>query len=197
MERRIRRLGIFMVLCFLALFVQLNNIQVFKANSLANDPNNPRVRGAGPQPDPGEHPLGRTGSPSGLVGAGSARQHRQVPAGLQPRTPPRLFAQIVGFDSMKYGNFRGIEAEYNSFLTPHTPPAKTLRDLLINRTEVDNVTLTVNREPAAAGGHRARPRPGARESTVPRRWSRTPPPAASRPCTPTRPSIPTRWCPRT
>src|ERR1700733_5508240 len=43
MERRIRRLGIFMILCFLAIFIQLNNIQVIKANSLANDPNNPAV----------------------------------------------------------------------------------------------------------------------------------------------------------
>ena len=33
MEKRIRRLGIFMMLCMVALFVQLNNIQVLKANS--------------------------------------------------------------------------------------------------------------------------------------------------------------------
>jgi cell division protein FtsI/penicillin-binding protein 2 len=43
MERRIKRLGIFMMLCFFALFLQLNNIQVLKANSLANSPGNPRV----------------------------------------------------------------------------------------------------------------------------------------------------------
>ena len=43
MERRIRRLGIFIVLCFLALFIQLNNIQVLRANSLANAQGNPRV----------------------------------------------------------------------------------------------------------------------------------------------------------
>ena len=55
-----------------------------------------------------------------------------------------LFAHIVGFDSIKYGNFRGVEAQYNSYLTPHTRPAKTLRDLLVNRTVVDNVTLTVD-----------------------------------------------------
>ena len=43
MERRIRRLGIFMLICFVALFLQLNNIQILKASSLANSPNNPRV----------------------------------------------------------------------------------------------------------------------------------------------------------
>ena len=31
-----------MVLCFVAFFVQLNNIQIFKSSSLANDPKNPR-----------------------------------------------------------------------------------------------------------------------------------------------------------
>ena len=42
MEKRIRRLGVFMVLCFVALFLQLNNIQVLKANSLANSPQQPQ-----------------------------------------------------------------------------------------------------------------------------------------------------------
>ena len=35
MEKRIRRLGVFMLLCFAALFLQINNIQFLKANSLA------------------------------------------------------------------------------------------------------------------------------------------------------------------
>ncbi len=120
MERRIRRLGIFIVLCFLALFVQLNNIQVFKANSLANDPNNPRVQAVARSQTPGQHPLGGRNR-SGFVGPGSSRQHRQVRARLHPRTPSSLFAQIVGFDSVKYGNFRGIEAEYDSYLDPPHP----------------------------------------------------------------------------
>ena len=43
MERRIRRLGIFMALCFVALFVQLNNIQVVTAHGLSTARSNPRV----------------------------------------------------------------------------------------------------------------------------------------------------------
>ncbi len=43
MERRIRWLGIVLLLCFVALFVQLNNIQIVKANALSNSPSNPRV----------------------------------------------------------------------------------------------------------------------------------------------------------
>ena len=43
MERRIRWLGIVLLLCFVALFVQLNNIQIVKAKALSNSPSNPPV----------------------------------------------------------------------------------------------------------------------------------------------------------
>ena len=59
------------------------------------------------------------------------------------RTRPPLFSQIVGYDSIIYGR-TGIEAEYNSYLQSHTRPAKTLRDLLTNRTTTGNVTLTIS-----------------------------------------------------
>jgi peptidoglycan glycosyltransferase len=142
MERRIRRLGIFMVLCFLALFIQLNNIQILKANSLANSPNNPEVQ-----------LLARSQTRGDIISADGVTLAHSVPAPpgsiykyervYDPDTAT-LFSQILGFDSINYGNFRGVEEEYNNYLTPHTRPAKTLRDLLINRTEVDNVTLTIS-----------------------------------------------------
>ncbi len=142
MERRIRRLGIFMLLCFVALFLQLNNIQALKANSLANSPNNPRILTAERSQTRGSilSSDGTVLASSVLAPKGSLYKYQRK---YNPNTAT-LFAQIIGFDSDIYGNYRGIEAEYNSFLTPHTPPAKTLRDLLTNRTEVDNVTLTVN-----------------------------------------------------
>ncbi len=52
MERRIRRLGVVMLLCFVALFVQLNHIQVLDANSLSNNPENPHVIQVAAQPAP-------------------------------------------------------------------------------------------------------------------------------------------------
>ena len=131
-----------MMLCFVALFIQLNNIQVLKANSLANNPENPRVqlversqtRGSILSAD------GVTLASSELAPKGSVLKYQRV---YDPYTAT-LFAQVVGFDSIKYGNFRGVESEYNSYLTPHTRPAKTLRDLLVNRTVVDDVTLTID-----------------------------------------------------
>jgi penicillin-binding protein A len=142
MERRIKRLGIFMMLCFFALFLQLNNIQVLKANSLATSPNNPRVILANE-----DQTRGSILSADGVVlassvpaPAGSINKYQRV---YNPATA-NLFSQITGFAPSIFGNNYGIESEYNSYLTPHERPAKTLRDLLVNRTEVDNVTLTVN-----------------------------------------------------
>lgn len=142
MDKRIRRLGVVMVLCFIALFIQLNYVQVLKANSLANSPDNPRVLAIARSQSRGSilSSEGVTLASSVLAPAGSVYKYRRI----YNKSTATLFAQIVGFDSSKYGNYRGVEAEYNDFLTPHTKPATSLRDLLTNRTDVDNVTLTIN-----------------------------------------------------
>jgi len=141
MEKRIRRLGIFMMLCMVAIFVQLNNIQVLKANSLATNPANPRVQSAGRS-----QPRGDIVSADGVNLATSVLansgvyKYRRV---YNPNTAV-LFSQIVGYDSLKYGNYNGVENEYNNYLVAHNKPAKSLRDLLTGQTVVDNVTLTIN-----------------------------------------------------
>jgi len=140
MEKRIRRLGIFMVLCFIALFIQLNNIQVIKASSLANNPQNPRVVAVQLS-----QPRGDVLSADGVNLATSVTaksglyKYRRV---YNPNTAP-LFAQIVGYDTI-FGTRTGVEAEYNAYLQSHTRAATSLRDLLVNRTTTDNVTLTIN-----------------------------------------------------
>ncbi len=50
MARRIRWLGVGMVVCFFLLFLQLNDIQVVKAHQYATDPDNPAVKAQGQQP---------------------------------------------------------------------------------------------------------------------------------------------------
>ena len=140
MERRIRRLGIVMIVCFAALFVQLNHIQILDANSLANNPENPHVKLVARS-----QPRGDILSADGVVLAssvpskGGTYKYQRV---YNPVTAS-LFAQIVGYDTI-FGTRTGVEAEYNQFLQSHTRPAKTLRDLLVNRTTTDNVTLTIN-----------------------------------------------------
>jgi len=142
MEKRIRRLGIFMLVCFVALFVQLNNIQVIKAHSLATSPSNPRVIEAEYSQPRGSiiSADGVTLAKSVLAAPGSPYKYQRV----YPTNTATLFAQIVGFDSTIYGNYRGVESEYNNYLKAHTKPATSLRDLLTNNTVTDNVTLTMS-----------------------------------------------------
>ncbi|HWE70765.1 MAG TPA: penicillin-binding transpeptidase domain-containing protein [Acidimicrobiales bacterium] len=142
MEKRIRRLGIFMVLCLVALFVQLNNIQVLKANSLSTSAQNPRVQLIARSQTRGSiiSSDGVTLASSVLAPPKSVYKYERV---YNPNTAV-LFSQIVGYDSPKYGNLNGVEAEYNSYLVAHNKQAKSLRDLLTNQTVVDNVSLTIN-----------------------------------------------------
>ncbi len=140
MERRIRRLGLFLILCFVVIFVQLNNIQVMKANSLANSPENPAV-----QQVQRSQPRGSILSSDGVTLANSVVAPHGVYKYQRVYNPntATLFSQIVGVDSPNYGHY-GVEATYNKFLESHTRPPRTLRDLLVNRTTTDNVTLTIN-----------------------------------------------------
>jgi len=140
MERRIRLLGIFMALCFIALFVQLNNIQILKASNLATSPSNPRVIAVSRN-----DPRGDILSADGLVLASSVPttsgfyRYRRT---YSPSTA-KLFSQIVGYDTI-FGTRTGVEAEYNTYLQSHTRPVSSLRDLLTNRTTTGNVILTIN-----------------------------------------------------
>src|SRR5664279_4870446 len=140
MERRIRRLGIFMVICFVALFIQLNNIQVIKSNSLAANPANPHVIAVARS-----QPRGDILAADGVTLATSVSTTTGYYkyARVYNKDTAVLFSQIVGYDSLLYGR-TGIEDEYNRYLESHTRPAKSIRDLLVNRTTTDNVTLTIN-----------------------------------------------------
>jgi penicillin-binding protein A len=139
MERRIRRLGVFLVLCFVALFVQLNIIQIVKADNLANARDNPRIQALAR-----DNPRGEILSSDGVVLASSVPsngyfKYKRV---YNPLTAT-LFSQIVGYDTI-FGTRTGVEAQYNAYLQSHTRPAKTLRDLLTTRTTTGNVLLTIN-----------------------------------------------------
>ena len=140
MERRIRWLGIAMALCFAALFVQLNNIQIVKAHGLSTSSGNPRVIAVSRN-----DPRGEILSADGVILAKSVPNSKgfyKYKRSYNPFTAT-LFSQIVGYDTI-FGTRTGVESEYNQFLQSHTRPAKTIHDLLINRTTTGNVILTIN-----------------------------------------------------
>jgi peptidoglycan glycosyltransferase len=139
LSRRIRWMGLFILVCFIAVFVQLNNLQVVQAHKYATAPGNPAVIAARTS-----QPRGTITTVEGTVLAQSVKApkgstfayDRQYPTGS-------LFGQITGTFSHIYGLY-GVEASYNSYLVSHNRPIKSLGDLLTTSTVTDTVILTLS-----------------------------------------------------
>ena len=142
MNRQIRRLGIALVVLFLALIVQLNVLQVIKADELANDPRNSRNA----ERDFGR-PRGRIITADGRVLAESVpNPDRRSPYAYVRRYPGgSLYGHLTGYFSFVYGT-TGIERSYNAELAGRkvTLTAKRLKDLLSSKTITSDVTLTID-----------------------------------------------------
>jgi peptidoglycan glycosyltransferase len=136
-NRQIRILGVFLLLLFAVLFLQLNNLQVLQASKLANAPGNTRNN-----TDRFSKPRGYIQTSDGTIVArsvptsGSYKYLREYPQGP-------LFADVTGYFSLIYGT-DGVERTYNSYLESHTAPITRIQDILANRTVTDNVTLTLS-----------------------------------------------------
>ncbi|MCU1448713.1 MAG: penicillin-binding protein transpeptidase [Acidimicrobiales bacterium] len=138
MNRQIRRLGIAALVLFLALFVQLNNIQVLSAKRLNDNRLNTRnaVRDF-------SQPRGVIQTADGVVVADSVptgdtfQRLRRYPTGP-------LFAHITGYFSFTFGS-EGVERTYNKELTGKADKLKlnNIGDLLLDKKRTANVTLTL------------------------------------------------------
>lgn len=145
MNPRIRIIGVVLLLCFVALFIQLNNIQIREAPALDSNK------------------LAATGEPHLLYEARGAilSSNRQILAysrkvkdpwdggheiwqRVYPNATAEAFGQITGFlDTAEYGVSYGIEAEYNHDLEQHESSPSTLSGILTQHQETDDVVLTV------------------------------------------------------
>src|SRR5580700_9643114 len=147
MGRRIRWLGVIMVVCLGLVVAQLVNIQLVKAKQLQSSPFNPRIAA-----QQFINPRGTISAADGTVLAKSI----PTPAGTDRAAYPYdyvrqypqgpLYAGITGYDSALYYGTAGIEEEYDSFLRPHQAPPQTLSQLLFREQQpmtTDDVTLTV------------------------------------------------------
>jgi penicillin-binding protein A len=138
MGRRIRLLGLAMLLCFGVLLVQLTNIQVVKAHQYATAPANPAVIAQRT-----DQPRGIIQSADGVVLAESVPATSGVYKYQRQYPTAGLFVHVVGYVSPIYGS-TGVESSYNQYLVAHNKPIKTLGDLLTTTTVTDTVTLTMN-----------------------------------------------------
>jgi peptidoglycan glycosyltransferase len=142
MQRQIQRVGVGLVFAFLAVFLQLNYLQIFAAERIASNPANVRAllreysikRGDILTVD------GKTVARSVSTG-GRLDFKREYPRGS-------LFAQITGYYSVRYGRDR-IERSFNDHLLGDAGrlSMQDIQDRLFGDHEQgENVVLTVHSE---------------------------------------------------
>ncbi|HET9689822.1 MAG TPA: penicillin-binding transpeptidase domain-containing protein, partial [Acidimicrobiales bacterium] len=158
MNRQIRLVGIGLMALFVALFVQLNWLQVVHANAIDHNPLN--GRGVVQEYD---KPRGQIVSADGQVLAtsvptpkGEFKYQRQFPQGP-------LFAAVTGFFSFTYGA-EGLEKTYDRVLTGAASSSSLptslqgLRNLLTQKNPAQDVVTTTSvamqKAAAAALGNR-------------------------------------------
>ena len=138
MDRSIRRLGVFLMLLFCALFVQLNYIQVFRAKDLNHKPDNSR-----PVDQAFSRARGTITTSDGVVIARSVKSNDRFQ--FQREYPGKdLYAQITGYLNYSFGA-TGLESSYNSELSGSTArqQLRSIGDLFVDRDRTGNLTLTV------------------------------------------------------
>lgn len=144
MNRQIRWTGIAIMALFIALFVQLNYIQVLRADSISNNPLNGQrvVREYNRQ-------RGNIISSDGVTLADSVPTPNDQFAYLRQYPTGPLFSQVTGFFSFTYGA-EGAERSYDAVLTganSKTPLPRSfndLKNLLTNSNHSQSITLTVS-----------------------------------------------------
>ena len=140
MNRQIRKLGVAMLVLYGLLFVQLNIVQVFRADHYNRNPTNVRAvtRDYG-------RPRGQILSADGAVlarsvpDAGHFKRRREYPE-------HDLFGQLTGFFSFTFGT-DGVEKTYNAELAGRSTKGslRNLKDLLVDQEHTDDVVLTVDK----------------------------------------------------
>jgi peptidoglycan glycosyltransferase len=139
MDRQIRRLGVAFLVLFALLFVQINYVQVFGAENLADNPANAkRQLIAEYAVDRGEILASdrRTVLAMSRKSSGELRYQRRYPQGP-------LYATVTGYYSPVYGT-TGLEASYNDYLTGDAPELlrQTLADQVLGRPKRGGTVVT-------------------------------------------------------
>lgn len=141
MNAQIRKVGLALVVCFAALFVQLNWLQIFGADRLEANPNNTRaiIRDFG-------RDRGTIATAEGVIVAqsvevdGDLERERRYPEG-------DLYAHATGYHSFNFGA-TGVEKVYNELLAGRTDEQRygDLGVLLTGEDPTGNLTLTLRHD---------------------------------------------------
>jgi peptidoglycan glycosyltransferase len=142
MNKQIRNLGIFLTLCYVALFAQLNRVTVFDQEALQSRPGNNRqaIRDF-------EAARGTISTSDGVLLAESVETQGPEARFERQRTYPQgdLFAHITGYFNPLSVGTTGIEREYNDELAGRNLDInpRTLDDVFVEQDRVGDLTLTL------------------------------------------------------
>ena len=166
MNRQIRRLGVAMLVLFGALFLQLNVVQVLRAQEYESHPENRRA-----VTRDYFRPRGQIVSADGAILARSVGQEGQE-ARIREYPEHELFGQVTGFFSLRY-NKDGVERTYNDELAGRGTAAsvENVVDLLLEDDQTRDVHLTLQREVQIAARDALGDRPGSVVALDPRNGS--------------------------
>lgn len=136
MTNQVRRIAVLMLVLFGALFVNLNVVQLIRANELANHPNNSRLLVDEYQIERGPIVAGDRPIATSVATEGELKYMRRY-------EPATLYAHLVGYYSVVYGR-DGLEAALNEALTgtPTDLLAQNLAELLGTRGQQGNTVRT-------------------------------------------------------
>ena len=176
----IRRIGIAMIVLFVALVAQLTYLQVGRNSQLANASGNPRKFFADIRRDRG--PIET--ADGAVVALSKPTDDEYKHQRVYPADTASMFADVVGYESIQHGA-AGVENAYASELEGRTFDLQlnNLADAFANKQPVGTVVLTLSK--LGAGHGRVRAAGQARQRRRPRRRR----PAACSPRTRTPPTI--------
>lgn len=138
MNRQIKILGVVIMICYLAAFVKLNQIQVVEASRYNDRPENTRA-----QLRDFNRPRGDIVTADGQIAATS--EDRRAELRYQRLSPEGdLYSHITGYYSFRLGS-TGVERTYNSELTGRTPSLQLheLSGFFSDSSSEGDVVLTV------------------------------------------------------
>ncbi|HYZ99875.1 MAG TPA: penicillin-binding protein 2 [Acidimicrobiales bacterium] len=162
MSKQIRNLGVFLAVCYVALFLQVNRLTIFEADELKARPENTRE-------------IERDfASPRGsVITADGVEIARSVPSDDQYRFQREyptgaLFAHVTGHYAFELGA-SGLERTYNDELAGDFDfELEDLSDLFVDRERVGNLTLSMRHDVQQAAADQLDGREGSVVAVDPR-----------------------------
>ncbi|MGH9229498.1 MAG: peptidoglycan D,D-transpeptidase FtsI family protein [Acidimicrobiales bacterium] len=141
MSKQIRNIGVFLAVCYAALFFQVNRLTIFQADELKDNPaNNREVE------RDFSSPRGSIITADGVIVARSVASNDQYK--LQRQYPTgELFAHVTGYFAFELGA-AGLERSYNDDLAGRTIDfdLRRLSDLFVDRERVGDLTLSMRND---------------------------------------------------